>query len=189
MITGIGAGMLYNVANYIEIESDPIHAEYQKFKDNPTPLGFKLFFDQYNPYSGIDPLFGFDKVKKDHANWQDAIREGKASEVEKWKTTFLGYANRTYNNFMNRPMVGASGAIYGLLMALALIFPNLEIMLIIPPIPVKVKWLVLFLGASELYAEFNRAPDDSVAHLAHLGGMLVAFLLIRIWKSDGNNFY
>lgn len=85
--------------------------------------------------------------------------------------------------------VGASGAIYGLMAGFALLFPNTEIQLLFPPIPVKAKWLMLFLVASAVYMAYQRNPNDNVAHLVHLGGALVGFIMIQIWKRDRNNFY
>lgn len=87
------------------------------------------------------------------------------------------------------PMVGASGAIFGLLMAYGVLFPNTVFMLLFPPIPIKAKWLVTFYGLIELYNGFQNNPGDSVAHFAHIGGMLFGFILIKIWKRDRNHFY
>ena len=67
-------------------------------------------------------------------------------------------------------MVGASGAVFGILLAFAMLFPNMQLMLLFPPIPVKAKYLVLVYGIYELWSELNRMPGDNVAHLAHLGG-------------------
>lgn len=87
------------------------------------------------------------------------------------------------------PTVGASGAIYGLLMAFALLFPNTEFRLLFPPIPIKAKWLALILGIYALYQGYLNNPGDSVAHFAHLGGMLFGFIMIKIWGKDRNEFY
>jgi len=86
------------------------------------------------------------------------------------------------------PTVGASGAIYGLLMAVAMLFPNTTVYLYFA-IPVKMKWLALGLGAYAIIQGIQDAPGDSVAHFAHLGGMLFAFILIKIWQKDKRNFY
>lgn len=85
--------------------------------------------------------------------------------------------------------VGASGAIYGLIMAFALLFPNTQFQLLFPPIPVKAKWLALALGGIALYSAYQNSDGDSVAHFAHLGGMLFGFIMIQIWKKDKGNFY
>lgn len=79
------------------------------------------------------------------------------------------------------PMLGASGAIYGILMAFGMIFPNLEIMLLFPPIPIKAKYMVFIMG----FITYALDRSGSVAHLAHFGGALVAFIIIRVWRSQG----
>jgi len=86
-------------------------------------------------------------------------------------------------------MVGASGAVFGILMAFGMLFPNTQLFLLFPPIPIKAKYLVLFYGLFELYSEFSRTPGDNVAHLAHLGGMLIAYILLKLWKEDRRRFY
>jgi membrane associated rhomboid family serine protease len=80
-------------------------------------------------------------------------------------------------------MVGASGAIYGLLMAFGMIFPNMEIQLLIPPIPIKAKYLVLVLGG----LNFLLDSSGNVAHYAHLGGVIFAFIIITAWRSQGKS--
>jgi len=93
------------------------------------------------------------------------------------------------NEMLYTPVVGASGAIYGLIMAFALLFPNTEFMLLFPPIPIKAKWLALLLALYALYSGYQQAPEDSVAHFAHLGGMLFGFIMIKIWQRDKSQFY
>jgi membrane associated rhomboid family serine protease len=82
-------------------------------------------------------------------------------------------------------MLGASGAIYGILMAFGMIFPNMEVQLIIPPIPIKAKYLVFLLGG----LTFLMDRSGSVAHFAHLGGVVVAFIVIKAWRSQGGSSY
>lgn len=89
---------------------------------------------------------------------------------------------------LNKSVIGASGAVYGLLMAVALLFPNTEVYLYFA-IPVKMKWLALGLGVFALFKGFQEAEGDSVAHFAHLGGMLFGFILIKIWQRNKSNFY
>ncbi|KQY81283.1 MULTISPECIES: rhomboid family intramembrane serine protease [Roseateles] len=79
------------------------------------------------------------------------------------------------------PTVGASGAIFGLLLSFGMLFPNRIIVPLIPPIPMKAKYFVAIFGGLELILGFNGA--SGVAHFAHLGGMLGAWLLIRSWRS------
>lgn len=89
---------------------------------------------------------------------------------------------------MNIPVVGASGAVFGLLLAFGMLFPNTKLMLIFLPIPIKAKYFVLFYGALELFQGISNNPGDNVAHFAHLGGMLFGFILIRIWKRNERPF-
>lgn len=79
--------------------------------------------------------------------------------------------------------VGASGAVYGLLLAFGMMFPNSTIYIYFA-IPVKAKWFVLIYGIIELFAGLN--STDNVAHFAHLGGMIFGLLLILYWKKKGN---
>jgi membrane associated rhomboid family serine protease len=76
--------------------------------------------------------------------------------------------------------VGASGAIYGILMAFGMVFPNMELMLLFPPIPIKAKYMVFLIGL----LTYAMDRSGTVAHLAHFGGAFVAFLLITFWKSQ-----
>jgi membrane associated rhomboid family serine protease len=79
------------------------------------------------------------------------------------------------------PTLGASGAVFGLLLAFGMMFPNQQILLLFPPMPIKAKWLVMGYGGLELF--FGLAGiATNVAHFAHLGGMLFGYLLIRFWR-------
>ncbi|MFB3124345.1 MAG: rhomboid family intramembrane serine protease [Woeseiaceae bacterium] len=79
------------------------------------------------------------------------------------------------------PTIGASGGVFGILLAFAMAFPNRVIMLLFPPIPMKAKYFVLMYGLLELYLGLSgRAPG--VANFAHLGGMFFGFLLIQYWR-------
>ena len=80
------------------------------------------------------------------------------------------------------PTVGASGGVFGLLLLFGMTFPNRMIMLLIPPIPMKAKYMVILFGVVELSLGLSgRAPG--IANFAHLGGMLFGFILIQSWKS------
>lgn len=81
------------------------------------------------------------------------------------------------------PTVGASGGVFGLLLLFGMTFPNRMIMLMIPPIPMKAKYMVILFGVLELYLGLSgRSPG--IANFAHLGGMLFGLLLIQQWKSS-----
>ncbi|HEY5468975.1 MAG TPA: rhomboid family intramembrane serine protease [Bacteroidales bacterium] len=89
---------------------------------------------------------------------------------------------------LNTPTVGASGAIFGVLLAFGVLFPNTQLMLLIPPMPIKAKYLVIGYGAIELYMAVTQ-PGSNIAHAAHLGGMLFGYLLIRYWRKTTNTLY
>jgi len=87
------------------------------------------------------------------------------------------------------PAVGASGAVFGILLAFGMLFPNTQLMLLFPPIPIKAKYFVIIYGAIELYMGLKNSPGDNVAHFAHLGGMLFGYILIKYWQKNTNSFY
>ena len=95
---------------------------------------------------------------------------------------------QAYANYNWSTMVGASGAIFGLLAGFAILFPNTELMLLFPPIPVKAKYLIGAYMAFEVYSSFYR-PGDGVAHLAHVGGAIVGAAFVLYWRKKGKNFY
>ncbi len=80
------------------------------------------------------------------------------------------------------PTLGASGGVFGVLLAFGLAFPNRMVMLLFPPIPMRAKYFVLFYGLIELFMGVTGAASG-VAHFAHLGGMLFGFLLLRYWSN------
>lgn len=88
----------------------------------------------------------------------------------------------TIANIYMGPMLGASGAIFGLLTAFGLLFPNAELLIFLIPIPVKAKYLIPVYIVIELFLGVAQFSGDSVAHFAHLGGALFGFILIKIWK-------
>jgi membrane associated rhomboid family serine protease len=86
-------------------------------------------------------------------------------------------------NFLyNIPVVGASGALFGILGACFVLFPNTELMLLFPPIPIKMKYFVAFYGLFELYTGIKDHPGDNTAHFAHLGGLIAGILIVRYWN-------
>ncbi len=88
------------------------------------------------------------------------------------------------------PTVGASGAVFGILFAFGYLFPNTELYLYFIPIPIKAKYFVAFYAIFELYAAIRNSGSDNVAHFAHLGGMLVAFIVIKVWnKTNRKSLY
>jgi membrane associated rhomboid family serine protease len=107
------------------------------------------------------------------------FREGKVFTDENMKSLQL---------LLNTPTVGASGAVFGILLAFGVLFPNTQLMLLIPPIPIRAKYFVLIYGGIELYLAFTQ-PGSNIAHAAHLGGMLFGYILIRYWRKTTNTLY
>jgi len=97
----------------------------------------------------------------------------------------LGRLNLLYNT----PMIGASGAVFGLLAAFGYLFPNTELMLLFPPIPIKAKYFVTGYAALELYLGFANNPTDNVAHFAHIGGALIGIIMVIIWNKNKSTFH
>lgn len=89
--------------------------------------------------------------------------------------------------------IGASGAVFGILLAFAMLFPNVPLYLMFIPIPIKAKYFVIGYGLIELFMGVGSFGGDSVAHFAHLGGMLFGYFLVRYWKKkdadNGRYFY
>lgn len=107
------------------------------------------------------------------------FREGKVFSDDNMKSLQL---------LLNTPTVGASGAVFGILLAFGVLFPNTQLMLLIPPLPIKAKYFVLIYGGIELYLAVTQ-PGSNIAHAAHLGGMLFGYMLIRYWRKTTNTLY
>lgn len=91
-----------------------------------------------------------------------------------------------YERVISVPTVGASGAVYAILMAFGMLFPNQEIFIFPLPMPIKAKWLIIGYFVIEL--GMGIMGNDGVAHFAHLGGMIFGFLLILYWRKRGNRY-
>ena len=96
-------------------------------------------------------------------------------------------AMQAYQTLKMTPTVGASGAIYGLLIGYAMLFPNAKLTLIFPPVTLSAKWWVIIFAVIELVTGVTGLASG-IAHFAHLGGMLFGFLLIRYWRKKGTLF-
>ncbi len=99
-------------------------------------------------------------------------------------------AGLTHLAFENVPAVGASGAIMGLFAAFAYLFPNTELIIFPIPVPVKAKYAVAIMAAFDLFGGVYPAAGGNIAHFAHLGGLVMGFILVLIWnKTDKKTFY
>jgi len=97
----------------------------------------------------------------------------------------LEFKTHMLNRFVT---IGASGAVYGVLLAFGMLFPNTEMFIMFIPIPIKAKYMVIAYGLIELTSGIA-GTGGGVAHFAHLGGMLFGFFLIRYWRKHTNNYY
>jgi membrane associated rhomboid family serine protease len=95
------------------------------------------------------------------------------------QTQIIEQRNEILNRFV---VVGASGSLFGLLLAFGMLFPNAELMLMFIPIPIKAKYFVAGYGLIELFSGISNNPNDNVAHFAHIGGMIFGFILLMIWR-------
>lgn len=97
--------------------------------------------------------------------------------------------------YLNRAFltVGASGAVFGLLLAFGMLFPNASLYMMFIPVPIKAKYFVIGYGVLELFLGVSSFNGDNIAHFAHLGGMIFGYILIKIWKkqdfNNGKYFY
>ena len=110
-------------------------------------------------------------------------------ELESSYLEFGANAQKLFDIY-NAPIVGASGAIFGLLVAFAMLYPNMELYMFFIPIPIKAKYFIGFYVLLEIYLGLQQYGGDNVAHFAHLGGALFGFIMIKVWGiRRTNNFY
>ncbi|WP_026462870.1 rhomboid family intramembrane serine protease [Adhaeribacter aquaticus] len=172
LITGLGASILFTAVRTYEFRQLTLDTE--QYISAPSPINFRNYLDEH-----LEGRYNLEAVQQFNNNPTDPnMIAGSVQSVK-----------NIYQTLINVPMLGASGAVFGILMAFGLLFPNTELMLLFFPFPIKAKYFVLLYGAYEFYAGIQRNPGDNVAHYAHLGGMLFAFILIKIWEKDRENFY
>jgi len=96
---------------------------------------------------------------------------------------------KKYLEMCQTPMVGASGGVFGILAAFAILFPNTELMLIFFPVPIKAKYLIGGYVLIEVLLSYYQFEGDNTAHLAHVGGALIGAILVLFWRRDRRHFY
>jgi len=175
LICGVGAGALYSSVRYYELHK--MNEAKTEFVHQPTGVGFRDFFDGNAPdyYSPARKAAAAALVR--NPNDQTLI----SSMVED--------IQRLYSTSLNSPMLGASGALFGLIFAFGYLFPNTELMLLFFPFPIKAKYFVTLYALYELYKGIHRTPGDNVAHFAHLGGLLIGFIVLKFWERNRSQFY
>ncbi|MCW3083707.1 MAG: protease [Bacteroidetes bacterium] len=102
---------------------------------------------------------------------------------------FINPAAAQANLLMYTVSIGASGAIFGILVAFGMLFPNTELYLMLIPIPIKAKYAVVLYGVVELFLGVANFAGDDVAHFAHVGGAIFGFILVKFWQRNSKHFY
>src|SRR5690554_3167519 len=144
--------------------------------------GSKRFFIYYF-FTGLGAaalhsLVNFIEVKSVMSNLtpeQIALVKSEGVAVFEMGKNYAHQGMAALNIMLNIPTVGASGAVFGLLLAFGMYFPNTELMIMFIPVPIKAKYFVIGYGLIELFLGFSQ-PNSGVAHFAHLGGMLFGFI-------------
>ncbi len=168
VITGICAGLFH--MGVMELEFSGIKSAIAAFKANPLPTDFTVLMSKYFPRFEYNEAF--------IEAWAAAPTSNMyVSEAVKSITEI-------YSMSINSITVGASGAVFGVLLAFGLMHPNDRIMLLIPPIPIKAKYFVMGYAAIELISGIGNS-SSTVAHFAHLGGMVAGWIILRYWKKKG----
>ena len=158
------------------IENLTLENKVTTYTSQPSPEAFRnLILEESKEY--YNQLYDFINSYSENPN------------SSQYKDESISIARSIFESKSNIPMVGASGAVFGILLAFAMLFPNMELYMLFFPFPIKAKYLVLGYGLYEIWSEFNRMPGDNVAHLAHLGGMLIGYIILRYWKNKYGTYY
>lgn len=161
IITGLGAAILHTAVNWYTIND--FYNAATTFIENPILQNFQYLVNHYPEY------FNKEAVNQIINNWN-------ISDLASLRAT----VNELVEKRINIPTVGASGAVFGILIAFGLMFPRVPLFLFFIPIPIPAKFFVIGYGALELISGITM-PGDGVAHFAHLGGMIFGFILLKIW--------
>lgn len=173
-VTGLGAAALHSFVNYLSLAD--LQSQINAFTNTPSPDVLLVLVREHigNPTAWVNEFLNAYSM---NPNNQAYINQG------------IQLANDIYLLKVNIPTVGASGAVFGVLLAFGMLFPNTQLMLLFPPIPIKAKYFVIIYGVIELFAAVMQQQGDNVAHFAHLGGMIFGFLLIKYWNKRGFGNY
>lgn len=172
-VTGLGAAALHTFVNYLEISAMANAAK--AFINTPSPELFTAFINDY--------------ISRPNRQVYDFITSWTYDpNNQAYITQAITMVQNSLAFKMNIPTVGASGAVFGVLLAFGMLFPNTRLMLLFPPIPIKAKYFVIAYGCIELYLGLTR-PGSNIAHFAHLGGMLFGFILVKYWNKNTRNIF
>jgi membrane associated rhomboid family serine protease len=174
MLSGVGAALLQlTITNY---QLNALQSSVTAFNSVPSPSALLEIIRKYN-YAVDDQLKAIAQAFYDNPDNMQIL--GSAKMALKDMVFFI----------TNIPLVGASGAVFGLLIAFAMLFPDVELMIIFFPVPIKAKYLVPGYAILELFQGVAQFKGDNIAHYAHLGGAIVGFFLIRYWKKNQFRVY
>jgi membrane associated rhomboid family serine protease len=166
LVTGIGAAVVQMIIMYISISS--VQNDAAIIMSSPTPDALYNFLGDHFPYFQVKLS---DFISAWNLNPHNPEMINQASN----------YMNELIELKKDVPTVGASGAVFGILLAFGMMFPN-TLIYIYFLFPIKAKWFVIFYGGLELFFGIQNRASDNVAHFAHLGGMIFGFILIRYWN-------
>lgn len=169
LITGIGAAICHYTIVYFQMQ-DALNF-IDSYIANPSLSAFDEFA------SSVGSTMNSNYLLSEHS-MKEALQIS-VDQVRDYRIALLNAPN----------IVGASGAVFGILLAFGMLFPNTELMFLFLPIPIKAKWFVLAYGLIELFSGLRGAAGDNVAHFAHLGGMLFGFILLKYWQKNSKTFY
>lgn len=174
LITGLGAAFLNSVVGWWDYHK--MYEQFIAFQNTPEPGLLTDFIRAHiaNPAPWVWELVD---------NWTNAPTS--PQYIAAGEELF----SRVIQEQVNVPTIGASGAIFGILLAFGMLFPNTELFLMFIPIPIKAKYFVIGYGVIEFFMGVQGSVGDNVAHFAHLGGMLFGFILIKYWSKHLKKFY
>lgn len=173
--TAFGAVVLFELVKTIEYYR--VEQALQYFQADPTVTNLQTVVNRLNLPTGT--TFYTDLVSLYGRSNGTLDAEGVTRSVDNILTALKSV-----------PTVGASGAVFGVLIAFAMYYPNSEIIFLFLPFPIKAKYFVAIYGLMELYLGIQNNPSDPVAHFAHLGGLLFGFILVKYWnKTNRKTFY
>ena len=168
LIAGLGAAVLHVGVSAWEVNN--LEAIIIENKQHPTPAEFNALMIEESAYDRFKGLRRF------ATNFEE--NPTNSSMIEKSKTY---WADGILYIKKNIPTVGASGAVFGILAAFGIIFANMKLVLLFPPIPIKAKYFVFGYALYEVYAIWQANPTDNVAHFAHIGGFIFGIILVKLW--------
>lgn len=182
IITGFGAALIQYLVFYFE--TGPITDAINSVHANMTVKGFEELVSSADFQSKVtyDFIPEYDSFVQKYNN---AMQDSQGKALSLASQFLIDFKNQYLNSHV---VIGASGALFGLLLAFGMLFPN-TLLYVYFLIPIKAKWFVTIYGAIELFSGLRSNPMDNVAHFAHLGGMLFGFIMIMIWKKNHKQFY